>query len=174
MYFSNIRSIRRRNCWLWKLMNLKNLLKVKNKRKNHLYLQRNLRKRRWNLCLWYQLMILGICWWVVCICTSGFCFSWFGKFFIFYFFIPFFLQGLNEINPRAAELEESNAFALAIVPPGKLHGFWYLRYLVHASFGASKAWWSKSTCLVTWFKGITQDYTDHFDLHGQPSAWSFF
>lgn len=29
------------------------------------------------------------------------------------------LQGLNEVNPAAAELEESNALALAIVPPGK-------------------------------------------------------
>uniref|UniRef100_A0A6N2N6E1 ENTH domain-containing protein n=1 Tax=Salix viminalis TaxID=40686 RepID=A0A6N2N6E1_SALVM len=28
------------------------------------------------------------------------------------------LLGLNEINPKAAELEESNALALAIVPPG--------------------------------------------------------
>ncbi|PNT30324.1 hypothetical protein POPTR_006G075800v4 [Populus trichocarpa] len=28
------------------------------------------------------------------------------------------LLGLNEINPKAAELEESNAMALAIVPPG--------------------------------------------------------
>lgn len=27
-------------------------------------------------------------------------------------------QGLNEINPKAVELEESNALALAIVPPG--------------------------------------------------------
>jgi hypothetical protein len=34
-----------------------------------------------------------------------------------------FLQGLNEINPKAAELEESNALALAIVPPGRLRGF---------------------------------------------------
>ncbi|KAL6977858.1 hypothetical protein U1Q18_026641 [Sarracenia purpurea var. burkii] len=31
------------------------------------------------------------------------------------------LLGLNEINPKAAELEESNAMALAIVPPGKFH-----------------------------------------------------
>ena len=30
-------------------------------------------------------------------------------------------QGLNEINPKAAELEESNALALAIVPPGSAH-----------------------------------------------------
>ena len=29
-------------------------------------------------------------------------------------------QGLNEVNPAAAALEESNALALAIVPPGKL------------------------------------------------------
>ena len=30
-----------------------------------------------------------------------------------------FVQGLNEeINPRAAELEESNALALAIIQPG--------------------------------------------------------
>lgn len=28
------------------------------------------------------------------------------------------LQGLNEINPKVAELEESNALALAIVPSG--------------------------------------------------------
>ncbi|XP_028057869.1 putative clathrin assembly protein At4g25940 isoform X2 [Camellia sinensis] len=28
------------------------------------------------------------------------------------------LLGLNEINSKAAELEESNALALAIVPPG--------------------------------------------------------
>ncbi|KAI7985108.1 putative clathrin assembly protein [Camellia lanceoleosa] len=27
------------------------------------------------------------------------------------------MQGLNEINPKATELEESNALALAIVPP---------------------------------------------------------
>jgi hypothetical protein len=33
----------------------------------------------------------------------------------------FLLQGLNEINPKAAELEESNAMALAIVPPGSAH-----------------------------------------------------
>lgn len=30
------------------------------------------------------------------------------------------LQGLNEINPKALELEDSNAMALAIVPNGKL------------------------------------------------------
>jgi len=29
-------------------------------------------------------------------------------------------QGLHEVNPAAAALEESNALALAIVPPGKL------------------------------------------------------
>ncbi|CAL5331212.1 unnamed protein product [Camellia sinensis] len=29
------------------------------------------------------------------------------------------LLGLNEINSKAAELEESNALALAIVPPGR-------------------------------------------------------
>ncbi|GAV81473.1 ANTH domain-containing protein [Cephalotus follicularis] len=29
------------------------------------------------------------------------------------------LLGLNEVNPQAAELEESNALALAIVPPGR-------------------------------------------------------
>jgi len=28
------------------------------------------------------------------------------------------LQGLNEINPKAQELEDSNALALAIIPPG--------------------------------------------------------
>jgi phosphatidylinositol-binding clathrin assembly protein len=28
------------------------------------------------------------------------------------------MQGLNEINPKAVELEESNALALAIIPPG--------------------------------------------------------
>lgn len=28
------------------------------------------------------------------------------------------MQGLSEINPRAAEIEESNALALAIVTPG--------------------------------------------------------
>jgi len=28
------------------------------------------------------------------------------------------LQGLNEINLKAMELEENNAMALAIVPPG--------------------------------------------------------
>lgn len=28
------------------------------------------------------------------------------------------LLGLNEINPKAQELEENNALALAIVPPG--------------------------------------------------------
>lgn len=31
------------------------------------------------------------------------------------------VQGLNELNPKAAELEETNALALAIVPPGELH-----------------------------------------------------
>lgn len=30
-------------------------------------------------------------------------------------------QGLNEVDPRVAELEESNALALAIVPPGNTH-----------------------------------------------------
>ena len=46
-----------------------------------------------------------------------------------------FVQGLNEINPKAAELEESNALALAIVSPGMLHGFWYLSeiFLVYVS-----------------------------------------
>ncbi|XP_062164413.1 putative clathrin assembly protein At5g57200 isoform X3 [Alnus glutinosa] len=33
------------------------------------------------------------------------------------------LLGLNEINPKAAELEESNALALAIVPPGNDSSF---------------------------------------------------
>jgi hypothetical protein len=28
------------------------------------------------------------------------------------------LQGLNEVNPAAAQLEENNALALAIVSPG--------------------------------------------------------
>jgi len=28
------------------------------------------------------------------------------------------LQGLSELNPKAQELEDSNALALAIVPPG--------------------------------------------------------
>ncbi|XP_060211355.1 putative clathrin assembly protein At5g57200 [Lycium barbarum] len=32
---------------------------------------------------------------------------------------PSDLLGLNQVDPRAAELEESNALALAIVPPGK-------------------------------------------------------
>lgn len=30
------------------------------------------------------------------------------------------MQGLDEINPAAAELEESNALALAIISPGSL------------------------------------------------------
>lgn len=30
------------------------------------------------------------------------------------------MQGLNEINPAAAELEENNALALAIILPGSL------------------------------------------------------
>jgi hypothetical protein len=38
------------------------------------------------------------------------------------------LQGLNEINPKAAELEESNALALAIVPPGSEHSDWFKSY----------------------------------------------
>lgn len=29
------------------------------------------------------------------------------------------MQGLNETNPKAAEIEESNAYALAIIPPGR-------------------------------------------------------
>lgn len=29
------------------------------------------------------------------------------------------VQGLNEINPQAAEIEEKNALALAIYPPGR-------------------------------------------------------
>jgi hypothetical protein len=40
----------------------------------------------------------------------------------------FLLQGLNEINPKAAELEESNALALAIVPPGSEHSDWFKSY----------------------------------------------
>lgn len=42
------------------------------------------------------------------------------------YYLRLFVQGLNEINPKAAELEESNALALAIVPPGRLRGFLYL------------------------------------------------
>lgn len=35
----------------------------------------------------------------------------------------FLCQGLNEPNPAAAEIEEKNALALAIVPIGKIpHG----------------------------------------------------
>ena len=30
------------------------------------------------------------------------------------------MQGLNEINPKVAELDENNALALAIVSPGRL------------------------------------------------------
>lgn len=30
-------------------------------------------------------------------------------------------QGFNEVNPVAVNLDESNAMALAIVPPGRLH-----------------------------------------------------
>jgi hypothetical protein len=55
----------------------------------------------------------------VCICTSCFCFVDLESF----IYLFNFLQGLNEINPKAAELEESNALALAIVPPGRLRGF---------------------------------------------------
>lgn len=32
----------------------------------------------------------------------------------------FFSQGLNEVNPALANFDESNAMALAIVPPGRL------------------------------------------------------
>ena len=36
----------------------------------------------------------------------------------------FLIQGLNdEVNPKAAELEESNALALAIIQPGKINLF---------------------------------------------------
>ena len=35
----------------------------------------------------------------------------------------FVVQGLNEINPRAVEIEESNALALAIVSPGTVKYF---------------------------------------------------
>ena len=33
------------------------------------------------------------------------------------------MQGLNEINPKVAELDENNALALAIASPGRLCGF---------------------------------------------------
>lgn len=39
------------------------------------------------------------------------------------FFCTFFVQDLNEINPKVAELDENNALALAIVSPGRLCGF---------------------------------------------------
>lgn len=44
-----------------------------------------------------------------------------------------FVQGLREINPQAAELEESNALALAIIQPGNFKHI-FLRLSVQAFF----------------------------------------
>lgn len=40
------------------------------------------------------------------------------------------MQGLNEINPRAAEIEESNALALAIITNGRLAAIWLCNVLL--------------------------------------------
>lgn len=41
------------------------------------------------------------------------------------------LQGVKEVNPKAAEIEESNALALAIIQPGMLEDspFFFLEFL---------------------------------------------
>ncbi|XVE98856.1 hypothetical protein REPUB_Repub03eG0144600 [Reevesia pubescens] len=44
------------------------------------------------------------------------------------------LLGLNEINPRALELEESNALALAILPPGILKYFTKYQHILELKF----------------------------------------
>lgn len=48
------------------------------------------------------------------------------------------LQGMKEVNPKAAEIEESNALALAIIQPGRLEDSPFFFFLEFFTFPLKK------------------------------------